>query len=76
MLSKRVIMLSFPLILIIGVYFLGPEPETPKFDLTLPSIPSDPSALEKFVSDKESLHKIKPGNEDFPCLKQIGRAHV
>lgn len=63
MFSKRVIRLSFPLILIIGVYFLGPEPATPTFDPNLPVVPGEPAALEKYIRDKESRHNIKPGNE-------------
>lgn len=51
------------LLLLIVVYFLGPQPPTPKFTNGLPAIPADPLLLEKYVKDHESLHKLKPDNE-------------
>jgi esterase/lipase len=51
------------LLLLIIVYFLGPEPASPKYELSLPVIPSSAQQLEKYVSDHEALHKLKPGNE-------------
>ncbi len=61
--SKRFIFISFPLLLIAGVYFLGPEPDKPVFDKGLPEVPQDLRALEQYVARKESQHKIKPDNE-------------
>ena len=52
----------FLLVLII-IYFLGPQPSTPKYNNELPNIPSDAIQLEKYISDKESKHKLKPDNE-------------
>jgi pimeloyl-ACP methyl ester carboxylesterase len=63
MFRKRYVKIPFPIILIIGIYFLGPEPETPKFDRAFPVVPSDAAALEGYVNEKESSHKIKPDNE-------------
>jgi len=53
------------IILLVGiiVYFLGPEPSTPKYEPGLPSVPSELSQLEKYISDREALHKLKPENE-------------
>ena len=51
------------LLLLIGVYFTGPRPETPNLSADLPAVPSDPLLLEKFIRDKESNHKLKPDNE-------------
>ena len=51
------------LLLLIMVYFLGPQPATPKYTKDLPVVPSDPSSLEKYIKDHEALHKLKPDNE-------------
>ena len=61
--SKRIILISFPLLLVLGIYFLGPEPDKPKWEKTMPVVPQEPAALEKYVAQKESLHKLKPDNE-------------
>jgi esterase/lipase len=50
------------LLLLIIVYFLGPHPSSPKYDQTLQNVPSDAHQLEKYISDHEALHKLKPGN--------------
>ncbi|RAW00780.1 alpha/beta hydrolase [Pseudochryseolinea flava] len=55
--------ISFPILVLVGIYFLGPTPEEPKYILTKPSLPSDPVALERFVRAEDAKHKIKPGNE-------------
>ena len=51
------------LLLLIAVYFLGPQPAAPKFSKDLPAIPSEPAVLEKYIRDHEALHKLKPDNE-------------
>lgn len=51
------------LLLLIIVYFLGPQPSSPKYDPALPKVPSAAVQLEKYISDHEALHKLKPGNE-------------
>jgi pimeloyl-ACP methyl ester carboxylesterase len=61
--NKRIIWWTFPLILIIGIYFLGPEPEKPEFNPTLPEVPSTREEIEKHVAMLDSGHRIKPGNE-------------
>lgn len=55
--------LGILLLLLIVVYFLGPQPASPKFTKGLPAIPADPAALEKYIKDHEALHKLKPDNE-------------
>ncbi len=52
----------FLLVLII-VYFLGPQPPTPKYNNELPNIPSDAMQLEKYIANNEAKHKLKPDNE-------------
>lgn len=61
--TKKKILITFPVLFLIGIYFLGPQPETPVYDTTLPSIPDESASLEKYVAQKESQHKIKPNNE-------------
>lgn len=51
------------LIILIVLYFLGPQPSTPKYSNTLPDIPTDVSQLEKYIAAHESQHKLKPDNE-------------
>jgi esterase/lipase len=51
------------LLLLIVLYFSGPQPSTPKFTKDLPAIPADPVALEKYIKDHEAEHKLKPDNE-------------
>jgi esterase/lipase len=51
------------LILLIVVYFLGPQPATPTYKNQLPEIPSEAAQIEKFITVHESKHKIKPDNE-------------
>jgi len=55
--------LGILLVILIIVYFLGPQPSTPKYNKELPAIPSDPSQLEKYVAANEAKHKLKPDNE-------------
>jgi esterase/lipase len=52
----------FLLVLII-VYFLGPQPSTPKYNNELPNIPSEAIQLEKYIANNEAKHKLKPDNE-------------
>lgn len=55
--------LGIVLLLLIVVYFFGPQPASPTFANELPAIPADPVSLEKYIKDHESLHKLKPDNE-------------
>src|SRR4051812_39662238 len=55
--------LSVVLILLIIVYFLGPEPSSPKYDPSLPKVPSAATQLEKYISDRDASHKLKADNE-------------
>ena len=52
----------FLLVLII-IYFLGPQPPTPKYNNELPNIPSDAMQLEQYITNNETKHKLKPDNE-------------
>ena len=63
MASRRFIKITFPILLIGGIYFLGPEPEKPKYDLQMPIVPSPADDLVRYVASQESRHKIRPGCE-------------
>src|SRR5690348_14648689 len=50
-------------LLLIIVYFLGPEPSSPQLSKELPAVPSETIALQNYIHDHEALHKLKPDNE-------------
>jgi pimeloyl-ACP methyl ester carboxylesterase len=61
--SKRWIKISFPILFLAGLYFLGPRPKTPEFNYDFPAVPEEPAALESYVAATERKHKLKPDNE-------------
>lgn len=61
--SKKIIFITFPIILLVAVYFSGPTPEKPKWDKTVITVPSDPAELETYIAAQESKHKLKHDNE-------------
>ena len=63
MTTKRLIKISFPFILLLGIYFLGPKPDDPVYSKAMPSVPETGEALERHIVDLDSKHKIKPNNE-------------
>jgi pimeloyl-ACP methyl ester carboxylesterase len=58
--SKRFIKITTPFIILIGLYFIGPDAGSPQYISTLPDIPNE---VEEYILDKEKEHKIKPDNE-------------
>jgi pimeloyl-ACP methyl ester carboxylesterase len=55
-------LLLIPLALV-ALYFAGPSPATPVYKMDFPAIPADPVALETYIRNIESAHKLKPDNE-------------
>lgn len=55
--------LAIFLLLLILTYFLGPRPNSPKYNLDLPKVPEQPAALMDYISKNEAVHRIKPDNE-------------
>ena len=51
------------LLILIVIYFLGPQPSTPRYNNELPVVPPDAAQLEEYIAINESKHKIKPDNE-------------
>jgi len=61
--KRKLVFISFPIIVLFGLYFLGPEPAQPKFDLMMPNVPQAPDDLENYVVIQEHKHKLKPDNQ-------------
>lgn len=61
--SKRTLLITFPILVLIAVYFVGPTPHKNKWSLDLPAVPQQPEELEKFVAANEAKHNVKPDNE-------------
>lgn len=61
--KRKTVFITFPIILLIAVYFLGPTPHKNVWSLTLPQVPQEPAALEAFIAANEAKHKLKPDNE-------------
>lgn len=51
------------LVLLVIVYFAGPHPSRPQYNATVPAVPAEPAALESYIRDGESIHRLKPDNE-------------
>lgn len=45
------------------VYLAGPNPTTPVYNTSLPTIPAEPEALEAFIQSNEKKHNVRPNNE-------------
>ena len=60
--KRRFIYISFPVLLVFGAYFLGPEPAKPEWNMTMPVVPTTAEAVEKYIALKESVHHLKPDN--------------
>jgi esterase/lipase len=50
-------------VLLTLIYVLGPNPSTPTYTTSLPSVPADAGGLEAYIAANEAAHKIKPANE-------------
>lgn len=55
-------LLVIPIILII-LYFAGPSPGRPEYSADMPVVPDSPAAIEQYIHQNESAHKLKPENE-------------
>ncbi len=51
------------LLILIVIYFLGPQPGKPDYSSALPAIPANAPELENFIRAGETAHKVKPDNE-------------
>ncbi|MEJ1239400.1 alpha/beta hydrolase [Chryseolinea sp. T2] len=60
--SRRLVRITFPIILLIGIYFIGSSPDRPTYNPNLPTVPADADGLERYVANEEANHKLKPDN--------------
>jgi len=56
---KRIVI---AIVILVTAYLLGPHPDTPVYNTTIPGIPAQSDSLEKYINNIESKHKIKPNN--------------
>ncbi len=54
--------ISVPVLLII-IYLAGPQPEAASFNNDLPIVPTEAASLTTYITNKESITKLRPGNE-------------
>lgn len=59
---KFLVFLGIPVLILVIVYLSGPQPNTPRYELTMPVVPAEAAALEQYVTAKDARHKIRPGN--------------
>ena len=60
--KKILAAISLLLFVLMMVYLKGPKPSEPIFETKLPAVP-ELASLTAYISEQESKHKIKPGNE-------------
>lgn len=60
---RKTVLITFPIILLVAIYFLGPTPHKNKWSKELPVVPQQPAELENFIASNEAKHKLKPDNE-------------
>jgi pimeloyl-ACP methyl ester carboxylesterase len=61
--NRRLIKISFPFVVVLGLYFLGPKPQRPQFSHNFPVVPGTAGELDDYLAGKEAAHKLKPDNE-------------
>ncbi len=61
--SRKFIFITFPIVLLVAIYFLGPTPSRPVWNEAAIIVPTDPTGLESYIETQESKHRIKPDNE-------------
>jgi len=61
--KRKLIFVTCPVIVLVALYFLGPQPAKPVFSGVMPVVPQAPADLEKYVADGERRHRLKPENE-------------
>ena len=61
--SRRAILITFPIILLVGIYFLGPKPDHPEWSGSAIVVPQSAAELVQYVASNEAKHKLKLDNE-------------
>lgn len=60
---KFIKILSIILGVLAIVYFLGPNPSTPVYNLNLPTLPATANGIDSFILNQEKSLPVKPNNE-------------
>lgn len=60
---KKRRVLPLLLAILVVVFLLGPQPDTPTYDTALPEVPATAEALTAWVEALDAPHTLKPGNE-------------
>ncbi|HEX6225218.1 MAG TPA: alpha/beta hydrolase [Chryseolinea sp.] len=63
MMNRRLIKLTFPIILVLGLYFLGPKPDKPVYGKAMPNVSGSAAEMDRYVEEREAKHNIKDNNE-------------
>lgn len=50
-------------LVILIAYIAGPIPQTPVYNIEMPVVPAENTALETYIRNNEAIHKLKPDNE-------------
>lgn len=61
--NRRWLKIGIPVVLLLGIYSAGPQPEAPVYSESLPSVPDTPQLLEAYVRENEGRHRLKTDNE-------------
>lgn len=62
MARKKIIRITFPILLLVGIYFLGPAPEVARLSPAWPQVPRA-EGLDEYIASREKLHPVKPDNQ-------------
>jgi esterase/lipase len=60
---KALKIIAIVVVVLVIAYLIGPKPSTPVYDLTIPTVPADFTALTNYIKANEAKHKLKPDNE-------------
>lgn len=63
MASRKLIKITFPIILLVGLYFVGPSADRAEYKTDMPVVPASSEQLVQYIQAQEQKHKIKPDNE-------------
>lgn len=76
MTTRRLAKVSLALLLVFGLYFIGPQPERPAYLETLPVVPDSPELLEAYIANGEHKHRVKEDNEARIVWRDSTRART
>lgn len=61
--KKKIVVWTFPLIVLVAIYFSGPQPENAQYSDIFPVVPGSSDSLDAYVADRERQHRLKPEND-------------